>query len=95
MDRSKSENVNRPWRTRSVGAEMYTAMKSAYLTVLPDASPGLTIAEIQGRLVDHLPQNLFRDGDKAGWWAKTVQRDLEANGLVVREKVTPLRLHKA
>ena len=57
--------------------------------------PGLTIAEIQGRLVDHLPQNLFPDGDKAGWWAKTVQRDLEANGLVVREKVTPLRLHKA
>jgi hypothetical protein len=30
----------------------------------------------------HLPQNLFPGGAKAGWWAKTVQLDLEARGLL-------------
>ena len=54
---------------------MYTAMKSAYLTVLPDASPALILAEIQCRPIDHLPQTRFPDGAKAGCWAKTVQLD--------------------
>ena len=43
----------------------------------------------------HLPHELFPGGAKAGWWAKTVQLDLEAKGVIVREKTRPLRLHKA
>jgi len=31
---------------------------------------------------------------KAGWWVKTVWLDLEAKGILKREKTTPLRLHK-
>ena len=68
---------------------MYEAMKRVYLKILPKAAPGLTLAEIQERLIAHLPEELFPDG------AKTVQLDLEAKGIVAREKTTPLRLHKA
>jgi hypothetical protein len=30
-----------------------------------------------------------------GWWAKTVQLDLEAKGIITREKIRPLRLHRS
>jgi len=70
-------------------------MRRAFLKILPRTSPGLTLAEISGRLIAHLPEELFSDGAKAGWWAKTVQLDLEAKHVVVREKARPLRLRKA
>jgi hypothetical protein len=41
-----------------------------------------------------LPQELYPDGAKAGWWAKTVQLYLEAKGVIERERVRPLRLHR-
>jgi hypothetical protein len=87
-------NVNHPGRLRYVDAAMYEAVKGAYLKVLPKTSPGLTLAEIQVRLIHRLPRDLFPGGAKAGWWAKTVQLDLEAKGLIAREKTTPLRLHR-
>lgn len=89
------ENVNHPGQSRSVDAAMYEAMKRAYLKILPRKAPGMTLADIAERLLAHLPEALFPGGAKAGWWAKTVQLDLEAKGFVVREKSTPLRLHKA
>jgi hypothetical protein len=46
-------------------------------------------------VVSHLPEDLYPGGAKAGWWMKTVQLDLEAKGAIVREKTTPLRLHKS
>lgn len=88
------ENVNHPGQVKIIDADMYEAMKRAYLKILPKTLPGLTLAEIQERLIAHLPEKLFPDGAKAGWWAKTVQLDLEAKGVVVREKAKPLRLHK-
>lgn len=88
------ENVNHPGHVTRVDADMYDAMKRAYLRVLPKTSPGLTLAEIRERLIAHLPEKLFPDGAKAGWWAKTVQLDLEAKGLAAREKTKPLRLRK-
>jgi hypothetical protein len=88
------ENPNHPGKTEFLDANRYEAMKSAYLAVLPDASPGLTTAEIHNRLLAHLSQELFPGGAKAGWWAKAVQLDLEAKGVIVREKTKPLRLHK-
>ncbi|MGH8653970.1 MAG: DUF6958 family protein [Gammaproteobacteria bacterium] len=87
------ENVNHPGQVKIIDADMYEAMKRAYLKILPKTLPGLTLAEIQERLIAHLPEKLFPDGAKAGWWAKTVQLDLEAKGVVVREKAKPLRLH--
>jgi hypothetical protein len=94
-NRIEVENVNHPGTVRSVDADMYKAMRQAYLTVLPDAPPGLTLAEIRERVVTHLPEALFPGGAKAGWWSKTVQLDLEAKGIIARSNTSPIRMHKA
>jgi hypothetical protein len=73
---------------------MYEAMKQAFLQVLPPASPGLTADELREAVLPHLPEHLYPGGAKAGWYTKAVQLDLEAKGIIVREKTTPLRLHK-
>jgi hypothetical protein len=88
------ENVNHPGRAKLVDASMYHGMKRAFLKILPKKSPGLTVAEIQEHLITQLPEELFPGGAKTGWWAKTVQLDLEAKGIVAREKTKPLRLRK-
>ena len=89
------ENVNHPGHVTLVDANMYGAMKRAFLKILPKTSPGLTVAEIQEHVIAHLPEELFPGGAKAGWWTKAVQLDLEAKGIVAREKTKPLRLRKA
>lgn len=88
-------NVNVPGRTSRVNKAMYDAMKQAMWRVLPSKSPGLTQSEIREAVVPHLPEDLFPGGAKAGWWAKTVQLDLEADGNLVREASKPLRWHRA
>ena len=95
MDRVEVKNVNHPGSVKLVDADMYKAMKRAYLAVLPASAPGLTLVEIQQRLTLKLPQQFFPGGAKAGWWAKTVQLDLEARGIIKRVKTSPLRLHRA
>ena len=95
MRKIKVKNVNHPGSIRLVDAGMYQAMKKAYLAVLPATPPGLTLHEIYERLNNRLPENLYPDGAKAGWWAKTVQLDLEAKGIVKRMKTKPLRLYRA
>ncbi|QCI68755.1 DUF6958 family protein [Phreatobacter stygius] len=89
------ENVNHPGQSQRVDRHMYEAMKQAILHVLPKASPGLTVAEVQHGVLAHLPEDLFPGGAKAGWWMKAVQLDLEAKGIVARETTKPLRLRKA
>lgn len=89
------ENVNVPGYTTRVNAAMYTAMKQAMLQVLPKGEPGLTQSEIREAVVAYLPDELYPDGAKAGWWAKAVQLDLEAKGVVIREATKPLRWHQA
>ncbi len=89
------ENVIRPGKVYRVDADKYQAMKRALLQVLPDRSPGLTADEVRMKVVPRLPQDLFPGGATAGWWTKCVQLDLEAKGIVVREKSRPLRLRKA
>lgn len=89
------ENVNVPGSVSNVDAEKYEAMKKAFLKVLPRQSPGATQKELAEAVKQHLPQALFPGGKTSGWWAKTVQLDLEAKGLVVRESCKPLRWHKS
>ncbi|MBA8899259.1 MULTISPECIES: hypothetical protein [unclassified Phyllobacterium] len=89
------ENVNHPGNKQRLDQAKYDAMKEAYLQVLPAATPGLTVAEIRERLTDVLSQEHFPGGAKAGWWAKAVQLDLEAKGVVKREKTSPIRLYLA
>lgn len=94
-NRIEIENVNHPGRTERVDAAKYQAMKTAFLKVLPNAVPGLTVDQLGERVRPHLPDELFPGGATAGWWVKAVQLDLEAKGVVAREKVSPLRLHLA
>lgn len=88
------ENPNSPDRPVRVDADKYQAMRDALLAVLPATEPGLTVAEAKARLLPLLPDALFPGGDKAGWWLKGVQLDLEAKGLIAREATKPLRLHR-
>lgn len=87
-------NVNHPGLVQRLDARRVAEVRRAYLSVLPKASPGLTIAEAERRLIPLLPADLFPDGVKAGWWAKAIQLDLEARGVIAREPVRPLRLHR-
>lgn len=89
------ENAVSPGRTVNVDKAKYEAMKAALLSVLPRGAPGLTVAEAKAKLMPKLSQELFPGGDKAGWWLKAVQLDLEAKGTIRREATKPLRLHQA
>lgn len=89
------QNAVSPGHSYNVDATKYDAMREAYLAVLPAAAPGLTPAEIKALLLPLLPEEIFPGGAKAGWWAKAVQLDLEAKGVVARDKGSPVRLFKA
>lgn len=91
-DRIEIENAVSPGRVYRVDRAKYEAMRKAYLKAAPDSPPGLTIAKIHERLVAHLPEDLFPGGAKAGWWAKAVQLDLEAKGILARGRGSPVRL---
>jgi dihydrofolate reductase len=88
------QNVNVPGHSARVDAAKYEAMRSALLKVLPPGPPGLTQAQMFAAVKPHLPTALFPGGAKSGWWAKTVQLDLEAKRLVSREATKPLRWHR-
>lgn len=88
------ENVIQPGKTYTVDATKFEAVREAYLKSVPDTPPGLTVAEIRERLTPRLPQDLFPNGEKAGWWAKAVQLDLEAKGVLARTNTSPIRLYR-
>jgi hypothetical protein len=93
MSMIEIENVGQPGKTYRVDEAKYAAMRTAYLSVLPDAPPGLTPGQIIDALRPTLPQDLFPGSVKAGWWGKAVQLDLEAKGVIARS-VKPVRLYK-
>ncbi|MBX9947165.1 MAG: hypothetical protein K2Y40_24035 [Reyranella sp.] len=88
------ENPNSPGRVVRVYAAKYEAMKKAMLAILPARSPGLAVPDVKERLLPLLPPDLFPGGEKAGWWLKGVQLDLEAKGIIVRETGKPVRLRR-
>ena len=94
-DRIAIESIVHPGKTKDVDAGMYRAMRAAMLQVLPADSPGLTRDEILEAVPAHLPEDLYPDGAKAGWWSKAVQLDLEAKGVIARESCRPLRWHRS
>lgn len=94
-DKVEVENPGSPGRTTRVDAAKYGAMKTALLAVLPAAAPGPTVAAAKAALLPLLPHDLFPGGDKAGWWLKCVQLDLEAKGVIARAAGAPVRLHRA
>lgn len=92
-DKIEIENINKPGYVERVDRSKYEAMRKALLSVLPKKSPGMTVADAQSALIPLLPQALFPGGAKSGWWLKATQLDLEAKGIILREKTKPLRLH--
>jgi hypothetical protein len=90
-DRVVVENVNHPGKTSTVDGAKYREAKAALLAALPKTG-GLTQAEmiagVRARLRGELAQ-------KAGWWTKCVQLDLEAKGVVVRDGEKPVRWRRA
>lgn len=88
------ENVLQPGKTYNVDAARFTAMRDAVLASLPAAAPGMTVAELKQAALTHLPESLFPGGEKAGWWIKAVQLDLEAKGQIARAATPPVRLYR-
>lgn len=88
------ENVNHPGKTNRVNAEKYTAMRTVLLRVLPKKTPGLTQTEMKQAIKPHLPQDIWPGGEKSMWWAKTVQLDLEAKGLIRRTDTKPIQWYR-
>jgi hypothetical protein len=86
--------VNDPAYSQRVDAEAYEAMRKTMMKVLPRKAPGLTQAEMWTALEKAAPKELFAGRWKVGWWMKTVQLDLEAKQIVVREDTKPLRWHR-
>ena len=96
VDRVAVANINVPGYFQTVDGPKYRAMKKALLKVLPKKAPGLTQSEMMAAVLPHLPDKLFPGGEKAGWWTKCVQLDLEAKQLVVRDRAAkPLRWTRA
>lgn len=86
------ENVNVPGYTHAADAAHYEAMKKALLKVLPKTGVGLTQTEMWTKLASVADRTLFPDHGKVGWWMKSVQLDLEAKGVILRDKAAkPLR----
>ncbi|MFC4216244.1 DUF6958 family protein [Pseudophaeobacter arcticus] len=88
------ESITSPGRPQRVNKDKYTAMRDAFLPVLPGEAPGLTVAEAKAALLPALSHDLFPGGEKAGWWLKAVQLDLEAKGVIKRGGTGPVRLFR-
>ncbi len=95
MDKTLVENIGQPGKTYKVDAAKYAEMRKAVLAVTPTEPPGLTPAQIIEAVKPHLSQTLFPGGEKAGWWVKCVQLDLEAKVILKRGPKAPVRLWKA
>jgi hypothetical protein len=94
IERVEMLSISSPGHVVRVDKAKYDAMKAALLAVVPQQAPGQTVAQIKAAVLPRLPDDLFPGGAKAGWWLKGVQLDLEARGVIARENVKPLRLHK-
>jgi len=88
------ENVNHPGQVSRVDAAKYRAARDAMLALLPAEAPGMTQHEMMLAMREALPLEAF-PGTTTSWWAKSVQLDLEAKGLVRRDPGKPLRWRRA
>ena len=92
MDKVEVENVGQPGKTYRVDAVKYAAMREAVLAVVPQGPPGLTPDEIIAAVKGRLPEAVFPGQEKAGWWVKCVQLDLEAKGVLRRPEKGRVRV---
>lgn len=92
MTKVEIENVLQPGKTYRVDAAKFAETRRVVMAVLPDGPPGLTPKELVAQVRPHLDPQLFPGGEKAGWWVKAVQLDLEAKGRIARAEKPPVRL---
>lgn len=85
---------NKPGSAQRVDKAKYEAMRAVLLKVLPRKAPGLTQTEMMAAVMRAAPRATFPDSTSM-WWAKCVQLDLEAKGVLAREVGKPLRWHRA
>lgn len=52
----------------------------------------MTVAQAQEALMPYLSATDFPERQKAGWWMKAVQLDLEAKGIIERAPQRPVQL---
>ncbi|WP_306259846.1 hypothetical protein [Pararhizobium sp. IMCC21322] len=88
------ESITSPDWSGRVNRAKYMAMRDALIPVLPTEAPGMTVAEAKAALLPNLSKELFPGGEKAGWWLKAVQLDMEAKGVIERGGKGPVRLFK-
>jgi hypothetical protein len=93
-DKIEIQNVVSPNHVQRVDRKKYEAMRDALLAVLPKDKVGMTVVDAKAALLPRLPQDLFPGGDKAGWWLKAVQLDLEAKDVIARATGKPVKLFK-
>jgi hypothetical protein len=93
-DKIEVENVNIPGRTERLDRTKYMAMREALLAALPAMAPGMTVAQAQEALLPFLSETAFPERQKAGWWMKAVQLDLEAKGIIKRAPKRPVQLYR-
>jgi hypothetical protein len=75
--------------------EKYEAVQEAILAMLPAGGEGMTWSELAEVITPYLPENLFRHIGTVRWYAKAVQIDLEAQGVIERVPDShPLRLRR-
>jgi hypothetical protein len=88
------QSITSPHHTERVDRAKYMAMRGALLAILPKTPPGFTVDAAKSALLAELSQEHFPGGQKAGWWLKAVQLDLEEKGVIRRTPGKPVRLHK-
>ena len=93
-DRIEIENVGQPGKIYRVDADKFNAMRAVVLAKLPVDAPGMSVSDLIAAVKPSLPQDLFPGGEKAGWWVKAVQLDLEAKKVIARAEKSPVRLYK-
>jgi hypothetical protein len=94
-DKITIESITTPGRAERVNRAKYVAMREALLAVLPSQLPGIMVADAKAALLPYLPEDRFPGGEKAGWWLKAVQLDLEAKGVIKRGPSKPVRLFRS
>lgn len=92
-EKTEIENIGQPGKTYRVDAAKFAAMHKAVLKVLPSKAPGMSVEDTIAAVKPHLPADLFPGGEKAGWWVKAVQLDLEAKKVIARTP-SPVRLYR-
>lgn len=67
-----------------VDRERFDCVQDVILRVLPWDAQGMTWAELSEMIAPLLPDRLFRHMGTVRWYAKAVQLDLEARGVIER-----------